>query len=275
MGTPKAGLAWHGSTLLRHVTGVTARALASGGPVVVVRAPGQPLPELPAAVEVHDDPAEGRGPLQGIAVGLAAVADRADVAFLCSTDLPFLQVAFVRRVLAGFDDAADDGNGAPPDVVLPMARGFRQPLAAGYRTTLAARVAKLVEADRLKPAFLFEECEVRRLDDAALLGDPRLALADPDLDSVLNVNEPDDYAAAVARPAPAVTVRCYGVVAAQGRRGTHTVRAATIGRAAEAIGLAFDRHVLAAVNGDQTSRDPHLPLMAGDDVAFLSADAGG
>jgi molybdopterin-guanine dinucleotide biosynthesis protein A len=33
--------------------------------------------------------------------------------------------------------------------------------------------------------------------------------------------------------------------------------------------------VLAAVNGEQTSRDDQLPLVDGDEVAFLSADAGG
>jgi molybdopterin-guanine dinucleotide biosynthesis protein A len=42
MGTPKAALEWHGSTLLRRVTGIVAR--ATGDPVVVVRAPGQELP---------------------------------------------------------------------------------------------------------------------------------------------------------------------------------------------------------------------------------------
>jgi molybdenum cofactor guanylyltransferase len=36
-----------------------------------------------------------------------------------------------------------------------------------------------------------------------------------------------------------------------------------------------DRHVVAALNGDQISRDPELPLAAGDAVAFLAADAGG
>ncbi|MCW2616823.1 MAG: molybdenum cofactor guanylyltransferase, partial [Frankiales bacterium] len=41
------------------------------------------------------------------------------------------------------------------------------------------------------------------------------------------------------------------------------------------VGVALDRHVLAAVNGDQTSRDPGTPLVAGDVVALLSADAGG
>jgi molybdenum cofactor guanylyltransferase len=39
------------------------------------------------------------------------------------------------------------------------------------------------------------------LDDAELLRDPVLAALDPDLDSVLNVNTPADYAAARARPA--------------------------------------------------------------------------
>ena len=33
--------------------------------------------------------------------------------------------------------------------------------------------------------------------------------------------------------------------------------------------------VVAAVNGDQMTRDARLPLVAGDVVAFLSADAGG
>lgn len=37
MGEPKAGLEWHGSTLLRRTVGVLARNAAA--PVVVVRAP--------------------------------------------------------------------------------------------------------------------------------------------------------------------------------------------------------------------------------------------
>ena len=66
MGTPKAALEWHGTTLLRRTVGIVAR--ATGGPVVVVRASGQPLPELPATVAVVDDPREGMGPVQGIAM---------------------------------------------------------------------------------------------------------------------------------------------------------------------------------------------------------------
>src|SRR5947208_4621260 len=68
MGTPKAWLEWHGTTLLDRVVRVVSRAV-DGGPVVVVRAPGQDLPELPAGVLVVDDAAEGQGPLEGLAAG--------------------------------------------------------------------------------------------------------------------------------------------------------------------------------------------------------------
>jgi molybdopterin-guanine dinucleotide biosynthesis protein A len=270
MGVPKAALEWHGSTLLRRTCGVLQRAGLQ--PVVVVRAPGQELPPLPGDVEVVDDPREGLGPLQGIATGLTALADRAEVAFVCSTDLPFLHAELVRRVLRPFDHPVD---GAALDVVLPVARGYPQPLAAAYRTRLAPVVAALVAADRLRPAFIFEDASVLRLDDEALLADDALRAADPTLESLVNVNEPADYDAARARPAPEVTVECFGVLATRSGRGPRATHAATVGAAARAVDVVLDRHVLAAVNGDQTGRDAELPLMAGDTVAFLSADAGG
>jgi len=268
MGRPKAALEWHGSTLLRRTAQIMAR--ATSGPVVVVRAAGQDLPELPAGVLVADDPREGRGPLQGIAAGLAALTGRADLAFVSSTDLPFLHPAFIRRVLGVLAESEDT------DVALPLARGYKQPLAAGYRVSLAETAERLVKEDRLRPAFLFEQCQVRVLDDAELKADPVLAALDPDLDSLLNVNTPPDYDAARARPAPEVTVQLFGTLAkgSQGG-GPHPVLAATVGAAADAVDVVFDRHVTAALNGDQITRDPATPLAAGDTVFFLSADAGG
>ena len=107
-------------------------------------------------------------------------------------------------------------------------------------------------------------------------GDVReLAEADPELLSVLNVNEPDDYERARARAAPSVTVRRFGTLAGGLGREPLSVRASTLEAAASAAGLVLDRHVVAALNGDQLSRDPELPLATGDAVAFLSADAGG
>ena len=268
MGTSKAALEWHGSTLLRRTTGIVGRAV--DGPVVVVRAPGQPLPDLAEDVQVVDDPVEGRGPLQGLAVGLGALAGRAEVAFVCSTDLPFLHTAFVRRVVSALTDDWD--------VVLPRARGFNQPLAAAYRTSLLPQVEALLAADRLRPAFLFEGCRTLRLDDDALLADPALAAADPGLESVSNVNDRDDYAAARARPAPQVVVERFGTLADPARKGPHAVAAATVAEAARQSGLLLDRHVVAAVNGDHIAGAvdvADVPLAAGDTVAFISAHAGG
>ncbi len=274
MGTPKAALEWHGATLLHRTVAIAAR--ATSGPVVVVRAPGQDLPApLPAGVLVVDDPQEGKGPVQGIAAGLAALAGRAEAAFIASTDLPFLHPAFIRSVLHGLSAPGT----CAPDVCLPVARGYPQPLAAAYRVSLAQTAERLVKEARLRPAFLFAECLVNRLDDAALRADPVLAALDPHLDSLVNVNEPADYAAARARPAPEVTVQMFGTLAraAAGAagRGPRAVRAATVGEAAAAVGLPLDRHVAAALNGDQITRDALTPLAAGDTVFFMSADAGG
>ena len=267
MGRPKAALEWHGSTLLRRVSGVVGRAV--GGPVIVVRAPGQELPPLPADVRVVEDAREGRGPLQGLAAGLAAARDEADAAYASSTDVPLLHPRFVRRVVDALEDDVD--------VVLPEVGGFPQPLAAVYRTELADVVERLIAEDRLRPAFLFEACRVRRLDADALLADPALAALDPRLDSVLNLNEPGDYDAARGRPAPDIAVRVFGALR---RLATlpgdpALVAAATLGDAATAAGLTLDEHIVAALNGDQITRDPETPLVAGDTVAFLSADAGG
>ena len=267
MGTPKATLEWHGSTLLRRVTGIVAR--ATGGPIVVVRAPGQDLPPMAKDVEVAEDAKEGRGPLQGLAAGLAAVDGRAEIAFVSSTDAPLLHPAFVRRVVGALD--------GEHDVALPQAGGFPHPLAAAYRTELLPSVQQLIAADRMRPAFLFETCRVQRLDEAALLADPAVAAYDPALDSVLNLNEPPDYEAARARPAPEVAVRCYGAVRRESGAGRSpvVVNAATLAGAAAAVDLELDEHVVAALNGDQITRDPDEPLAAGDTVAFLAADAGG
>ena len=188
MGRPKADLEWRGSTLLAHVVAVVTD--GTGGPVVVVRAPGQQLPPLPAGVDVVEDDVEGRGPLQGLAAGLTALEARTDVAFVCATDLPFLHPAYVRRVLAGLGEA---------DVALPVVRGFRQPLAAAYRTALAEQVWELLASGSTRPTDLLATSDVALLDEAFLLADPALRDADPLLESVVGVNDPEEYDRARAR----------------------------------------------------------------------------
>jgi len=265
MGSPKAALEWHGSTLLRRVTGIVARAV--DGPVIVVRAPGQPLPELAAEIEVVDDVIEGRGPLQGLAGGLAAIGDRAAVAYLSGTDVPLLHPAFVARVIAALRD--DD------DVALPEIGGHHQPLAAAYRTSVRGLVQELIAQDLLKPAFMFDRCRVRRLTEAQLLQDPTLARWDPALRSVRNLNAPADYRAARALPAPEIVVERFPAPVSPSAAGRASVRAGTLAAAAGAVGVTLDEHVVAALNGVSINRDRELPLVAGDTIAFRAADAGG
>ncbi len=271
MGCPKPVLEWHGSTLVRRVAGIVGRGV--GGPVVLVRSPGQALPSLPDAFEVLDDLEEGRGPLGGLGVGLEALAGRGEVAYVSSTDVPFLHPAFVRRVVSGLGDGVD--------ACIPFVRGFRQPLAAAYRVSLAPLVQNLLDSDRLRVSSLLEACRWRELDEAALLADADLALFDPALESVTNLNDPIEYREAALRPPPTVQVQCFGkgadssvpapdgttVDADPSRRVT--VRAATLGAAAEAIGVVLGSHLLARLNGGRVRQDPEEPLAEGDVVSFV------
>ncbi|HEX4252405.1 MAG TPA: molybdenum cofactor guanylyltransferase [Pseudonocardia sp.] len=256
MGSPKAALEWHGSTLLRRATGLLARTV--DGPVIVVSAPGQQLPELAPEVVLVADPEPGQGPVVGLATGLGAAASAgAELAFVTATDLPFLHPAYVHRVLAALTT-----DQPAPDVALPHLGGYPQPLAAGYRTALAPVLAGMAAAGQLRLRALFERCRVRELDEATLLADAELAAADPALRSVRNVNSPDDYAEAVARPAPTVTVWL-------GERSV-LVTAATLAGAATEAGVRLAELRAPAVLHRTASAaevlglDGELPLVAGD-----------
>jgi molybdopterin-guanine dinucleotide biosynthesis protein A len=254
MGTPKASLEWHGSTLLRRAVGLVGRAV--DGPVVVVRAPGQELGPLPVEIEVAEDAREGRGPLQGIAAGLARIGGRATIVYVTGVDAPLLHPAFVRHVVRSL--------GPEDDVALPRAHGFAQPLAAAYRTAIAPRLQTLIVRERLGTSSLLSELRVRELDEAALLASD-VATLDPALDSLLNLNEPDEYESARARPAPRVTVR----VPADPR--PRAVRAATLAAAAAAAGVTLGSAFVADLDGHGVVDDPHEPLAAGDAVTFRPA----
>jgi len=143
-------------------------------------------------------------------------------------------------------------------VALPVARGHRQPLAAAYRVGLAGSVAALLAEGGRTPGELFARSRVTVLDDAALRGDPAVTRLDPGLESLTNVNTPAEYAAARARPPGHVVVESAGA--------RHTVRAATLAQAADAVGARLGTSIV--LNGERVAPDPHLPLVVGDTVAL-------
>src|SRR5947208_5339571 len=149
MGRPKAWLPVGDELMLQRVVRVLREAV---GPVVAVAAPGQDVPPLPDDVEIVRDEVEGRGPLQGLAAGLAALDGRADAAYLTACDVPFLTPAFVRRVVDLLGPAA---------VSVPHVGGYHHPLAAAYRLSVRPVVAGLLAAGRLRPVFLFDAVPTR------------------------------------------------------------------------------------------------------------------
>ena len=181
MGRPKAWLPFGDELMLPRVVRLLGEAV---GPVVVVAAPDQEAPPLPPDVPVVRDAEKGRGPLQGLAAGLEALRGRADAAYLSSCDVPFLRPAFVRRLIELLGGHA---------ICVPRAGGYHHPLAAVYRVEVAEAAARLLAEDRLRPFFLFQAVPTRVVEAA------ELADVDPELETLRNLNTPEDYAAALGR----------------------------------------------------------------------------
>ena len=179
MGQPKAWLPITGELMLPRVVRLVAEVVS---PVVVVAAPDQEVPPLPEAVEIVRDEERGRGPLEGLAAGLAALRGGADAAYLSSCDVPFLRPAFVRRLIEMLGEHA---------ICVPHVGGYHHPLAAVYRIEVLGAVKKLLSENRMRPVFLFDAVPTRVVDAAELID------MDPALESLRNLNTPEDYERAV------------------------------------------------------------------------------
>ena len=190
MGRPKAWLPFGDEVLLQRVVRRLAEAAA---PIVVVASPGQALPDLPPAVRVVRDPVADRGPLQGIAAGLEGLAGTCDDAFAASTDAPFVAPALVRRLAALRRGAA----GVAYDAAVPRAGGHLHPLCAVYTLTVSSAIEGMLAAGTLRLLSLLDVVRTLLADEPVLLADPAVAAADPALRSLVNVNTPEDYEAAL------------------------------------------------------------------------------
>jgi molybdopterin-guanine dinucleotide biosynthesis protein A len=180
MGAPKLWLPFGPETMLERIVRILREVVA---PVVVVAAPDQDLPPLPADVLVACDDEPDLGPLAGLAVGLAMLRTHVEAAYASSCDVPLLRPAFVRRLTEAL---------GTHDLAIPRDGDYHHPLAAVYRTALADRVRTLVAERRLRPVFLLEGA------DANVVPVDALRDVDPDLDSLRNTNRPEEYQAALA-----------------------------------------------------------------------------
>jgi len=179
MGVPKATLPFGPELMLQRVVRLLSSVVQ---PIVVVAAPTQELPRLPAEIILARDEREARGPLEALLAGMSAIAPHADAVYATSCDVPLLQPAFVQAMIDRLGDY---------DIVVPAEEGFAHPLAAIYRPSVLPHIRELLATEQLRPAFLFDRAKTSRVPV------DELRPFDPQLATLRNLNRPEDYLAAL------------------------------------------------------------------------------
>jgi molybdopterin-guanine dinucleotide biosynthesis protein A len=174
MGRDKASLRFGEETLLARVARICGEVADE---VVLVAREGQSLPDGMNAVR---DPAEGLGPLAGIAAGLSAI--RSERALVVACDMPLLRPALARRLLE---------LGVGFDACVPRVDGFPVPTCAVYARSVAALARERVEARRLRPRELLAGLRTR------YVGPDELRGVDPELESFRDCDTEEDLAQAL------------------------------------------------------------------------------
>jgi molybdopterin-guanine dinucleotide biosynthesis protein A len=177
MGRPKEWLPIGDETMLGRVVRIVGEVVS---PVVVVAAVGQELPPLPLRVEIVRDAEPDLGPMQGLVTGLRHLDGRADAAYVSSCDVPLLRADFVRRMIGWL------GNN---DIAVPMIEDRIHALAGVYR------IRVLTEAERLRAEGNRRMTALMTRVSTKLLAPEELIDADPNLESLRNVNTPEEYSA--------------------------------------------------------------------------------
>ena len=177
MGRDKAWLPIAGQPLVARVAALLDALVDE---VVVVAAPGQRLPPVPARIARDAVPWEG--PARGLQEGLLRASG--DVAFVTACDAAFLQPSLIRHLLSRIP-----GH----DVVVPCWHGRWQPLHAVYRVSVLPVLSALLAEGERRPAALFDRVRTCRVEAQEVLR------FDPEGFSFWNINTPEDYVAALAR----------------------------------------------------------------------------
>jgi len=181
MGLPKATLPFGPELMIVRVLRLLGEVVE---PLVVVAAPRQELPDLAGDVIVTHDKREDCGPLEGLYAGLTAIQRHADAAYVTSCDVPLLEQAFVRCMIDSLGEH---------EIAVPVDDKFHYPLSAVYRTTVLSKVKQLLDANRMRPLFLFDDVDTNRVPVESLRE------VDPDLRTLANLNRPEDYFSALAK----------------------------------------------------------------------------
>lgn len=175
MGIPKAWLPMGGETVLQHLVHLLTEEVTQ---VVVVASPEQSLPSLDSAVQITHDRNPDRGPLEGLAAGLSSLSEVKQCAMVVACDVPLLKAAFVQHLISSL---------GTHDAVVPFVGGKPHPLVAVYRTSVLAKVERQLSFGHLSMREFLAEIDVRYADE------PEFLEVDPQLQSLRNINRPEDF----------------------------------------------------------------------------------
>lgn len=284
MGRPKALLLFGGEPLVVHIAGVLKRLFHD---IVVVAAPEQELPALPVTL-VRDEVAY-QGPVAGIYYGLRAA--KAEIAFVTSCDVPFLNLSLITYLLSQISDY---------DVVVPYCQGRFQPLHAVYRRSVVPFLAEQLERSELRPIYLYKKVRTREVSE------DEIKRLDPDGLSFLNMNTEQEYRDALrcweelrrgGNAAQDTSAACVVELFSVARLLAKTAKVslalpqqATLADVLSALAerlpmlvgpvIAPDRRSLTSgnacnINGREFVRDSRIKVNPGDSIFIVSADAGG
>jgi molybdopterin-guanine dinucleotide biosynthesis protein A len=187
MGRDKAALPFgRHATLLGQMVSILEQVMPRRQ-ILIVAGHEQSLPIPPDGVTIMSETEAGRGPLAALVFGLQRLPFGVDAAFVCGCDAPLLKPEFVDRLLE---------LGQPTDeAVIPADDNRLYPLAAVYRPKCLPRLrSALAEGERSlhralrRGHVIMREVRVEHLRDV-----------DPNLDSLVNCNTPEEYEQALRR----------------------------------------------------------------------------
>ena len=186
MGQDKASLPFGPELMLQRVVRIISQVIDPCA-IVVVAASEQILPELPEPIIVTRDERPQRGPLEGIAMGLRSMPSEVDAVYTTSCDVPLIIPEFVAMMFERLGSC---------EIAVPFDGQYHHPLAAIYRPRIIAVIESLLASDRLRPRFLFDEVATVEVPVE------ELREVDPTLSTLMNLNHPEDYQAALEQAFP-------------------------------------------------------------------------
>ncbi len=188
MGFDKFRLPLHGRTFLECV--IDKLATVVDGPIIAaasartatdVRKISEAidLERLHVVVDERDD----SGPLEGIRAGIEAAAESADWAFVTSCDVPLI----CPEVLKILQSSLEDIDSPDIEAAMPTSKNRIYGMTAIYRCSVLPKIAAMIDRRQLRVSDLATELNTKRISLE------EIRKADPELDSMKNLNSPSQY----------------------------------------------------------------------------------